>query len=52
MPLQHPPFLTVALGRPVAILGGGVSGGGVYELLAALEPAERDGVHRTELVLR
>ena len=36
MPLHQPSFLKTALNRPVAILGGGVSGGGVYELLAAL----------------
>jgi UDP-N-acetylmuramoylalanine--D-glutamate ligase len=36
MPLHQPSFLKTLLNRPVAILGGGVSGGGVYELLAAL----------------
>jgi UDP-N-acetylmuramoylalanine--D-glutamate ligase len=36
MPLNPPAFLKPALARPVAILGGGVSGEGVRALLAAL----------------
>jgi UDP-N-acetylmuramoylalanine--D-glutamate ligase len=36
MPFTPPEFLQTALTRPVAILGGGVSGGGVRGLLAAL----------------
>ena len=36
MPLNSPDFLKPALGRPVAILGGGVSGEGVRALLAGI----------------
>src|ERR1044071_8040887 len=37
MSLHPPDFLKPALGKPVAIFGGGVSGEGVRSLLAALE---------------
>ena len=35
MPLAAPDFLVPLLAKPVAIFGGGVSGGGVQALLAA-----------------
>jgi len=36
MPLQIPEFLSSRLGRPVAVLGAGVSGGGTLRLLSRL----------------
>jgi UDP-N-acetylmuramoylalanine--D-glutamate ligase len=41
MPLVTPDFLKPALARPVAILGGGVSGEGVRALLTALGASDR-----------